>query len=210
MKSYRIPFNQLVALLVDQKERLQFDRIPSPFDNADDPKLVEAAGEYLKLSILKLQRFHRGLKDDPFKKMLSIVGYKLQKMKLTEFEDILAEFDDFELRLIRYVDSLLSPFEGRLAWHTTTVNVDSDAEEIILTIGQDYRIVQYYALSKEVASLARIPVVKLPRVIEEIDDLLDVEHTIYEFVDSIFKQVEDPAVRDELKKKLIDHIAAKN
>jgi hypothetical protein len=210
VKSYRIPFNQLVSILADQKERLQEDKLASPFDNADDRKLSEAAGEYLKLYIQRLQRYRHGLRDDPFKKMLSIVGYNLRKMKLSEYEDLLADFDDFELRLNQFADYLLSSFGNRLSWCETTINVDNDAEEIVLAIGQDYRISQYYVLTKEIANLARIPVVRMPRVIEEIDDLADVENTVFEFVDGIFRQVEDSAVRDELKKKLIDYIAAKN
>lgn len=210
MKSYRIPYNQLVSILADQKERMAEDKLASPFDNADDRLLSEAAGEYLKLYVLNQQRYRHGRVTDAFTKLLTVIGYPVKKMKLNDFDNLVVDLDDFALRMSSFADYLLADLEARLAWSTCTVNVDESLEEVIITLGRDYRVERYYEMRKEQGAAARAPLVAMPRVIQEIDDLEDVEHTFQGFVNSIFSQVESEAVRNELKKKLIDYISEKN
>ncbi len=210
MKSYRIPYTQLVSLLADQKDRLNEDNITSPFEHATDRLMSEAAGEYLKLFTMSLQRWRHQRPNDPFMRMLVILGYRIEKMKLTDYENLVCDLDEFNLRLSSFATYLLSELEDQLHWGECSVNVDESSEEVIITLGQDYRITRYYELSKEAATGTKIPAVIIPRVINEVDDLEDVEHAFQGFVTTIFNQVDSDAVRNELKKKLIDYISEKN
>lgn len=210
MKSYRIPYTQLVSLLADQKDRLNEDNITSPFEHATDRLMSEAAGEYLKLFTMSLQRWRHQRPNDPFMRMLVILGYRIEKMKLTDYENLVCDLDEFNLRLSSFATYLLSELEDQLHWGECSVNVDESSEEVIITLGQDYRITRYYELSKEAATGTKIPTVIIPRVINEVDDLEDVEHAFQGFVTTIFNQVDSDAVRNELKKKLIDYISEKN
>lgn len=210
MKSYRIPYTQLVSLLADQKDRLNEDNITSPFENATDRLMSEAAGEYLKLFTLSLQRWRHERGNDPFMQMLVIIGYPIKRMKINDYENLICDLDDFSLRLSTFSSYLLSELEEQLNWGECSVNVDESSEEVIITLGQDYRITRYYELSKQEATGTKIPSVLIPRVVTEVDDLEDVEHAFQGFVSSIFSQVESDAVRNELKKKLIDYISEKN
>lgn len=210
MKSYRIPYTQLVSLLADQKDRLNEDNITSPFEHATDRLMSEAAGEYLKLFTMSLQRWRHQRPNDPFMRMLVILGYRIEKMKLADYENLVCDLDEFNLRLSSFATYLLSELEDQLHWGECSVNVDESSEEVIITLGQDYRITRYYELSKEAATGTKIPAVIIPRVINEVDDLEDVEHAFQGFVTTIFNQVDSDAVRNELKKKLIDYISEKN
>lgn len=210
MKSYRIPYTQLVSLLADQKDRLNEDNITSPFENATDRLMSEAAGEYLKLFTKSIQRWRHDHGPDPFMRMLVIIGYPIKRMKITDYENLVCDLDDFSLRLSSFASYLLSELEDQLHWGECSVNVDESSEEVIITLGQDYRITRYYELSKAAATGTKIPAVLIPRVVNEVDDLEDVEHAFQGFVTSIFSQVESDAVRNELKKKLIDYISEKN
>jgi hypothetical protein len=210
VKSYRIPYNQLVSILADQKDRLAEDHIASPFDNADDRLMSVAAGEYLKLYVLNQQRYRHGRITDAFTKLLGIIGYPVKKMKLNDVDNLIVDMDDFALRMSSFADYLLSELEARLAWSTCTVNVDESLEEVIITLGRDHRVNRYYELIKEKGQSQRLPLVSMPRSIEEVDDLEDVEHQFQAFVNCVFDQVESDAVRGELKKKFIDYISEKN
>jgi hypothetical protein len=208
VKSYRIPYTQLVSILADQKERLAEDHIASPFDNASDRLMSEAAGEYLKLYVLGQQRYRRGRVTDAFTKMLSVIGYPIKKMKTAELDNLEVDLDEFSLRMSHFADYLLSELETRLAWAECTVNVDESLEEVIITLGKDHRVKRYYELVKENRTLRGG--VSVPEEIREIDDLAEVEHMFQGIVSSIFSQVESGAVREELKKKFIDFISEKN
>lgn len=207
MKSFRIPYNQLVSIMVDQKERMAEDHIQSPFENADDRKLSGAAGEYLKLYIQDLQRYRHGRSPDPFVRTLSNIGYQIGKMKKNDLDDLVVDLDDFALRLSTFADHLLSPFDESLYWSNVTVNVDDSAEEVILALGRDRRIDRYYEMSKEISDLKAG--VRVPQIIEEIADLEGINSAFESFVDNIFNQVTDPAIAAELKKKMLDHLSQK-
>ena len=159
---------------------------------------------------MSLQRWRHQRPNDPFMRMLVILGYRIEKMKLTDYENLVCDLDEFNLRLSSFATYLLSELEDQLHWGECSVNVDESSEEVIITLGQDYRITRYYELSKEAATGTKIPAVIIPRVINEVDDLEDVEHAFQGFVTTIFNQVDSDAVRNELKKKLIDYISEKN
>lgn len=209
MKTCRIPYNQLVSILADYKECLKMDHIDTPFKDAHDRKLSAAAGEYLKLYILSHQRF--GTRQGaPFRTLLAEIGYPLHKMKRAEIDDLEVDLDELALRLQSYAGFLLHPIAHRLAWRDLSLIVDGNLEEIVLTIGEDHRITEYYRMVKEQAEAPQAHLVKLPRVITEVDDLEDVEHTFNALIDSVFAQVDNDAVRQEIKQKFIRYISEKN
>lgn len=203
----RIPYSELVGILIDHKHQLAEDTIVTPFAEADDAKLARAAGMFLKH--LVHYRDFRSQKSDPMVRMLEVVGYGIKRMKIAEVEDLITELDDLNLKMTNFATYLLSKIEDKLQWCVSAVELDEGAETVNVRLGQDYRITRYYELSREVRVLSSLPIIKLPTVVNEVGDLDDVEHTFRDLVNSIFNQVDRDDVREELKKRLLTHISSK-
>lgn len=210
MKTIRIPYSQLVSILVDHKERQHENEEESPFSVANDALLSTAAGEFLKSFIESQQRHNVNHRPDPFTKMLDTVGFKISKMRSDAVDELVSDMDDLLLRVTNFAGALVAPIESSLAWCIKTAVIDDNAEEVIVTTGQDYRIGMYYSLRKEIADIQTPLVVKVPRKIAEVADLEDVEQTFNGIVDSIFRQVDSDAVRLELKERFITYLNEKN
>lgn len=203
MKDYQVPFSEVVSILADYKRSLTEDGILSPFRDASDGALSRAAGSYLRNHIQRQQRHRSESVREPFKEMLRHVGFKVADMSEAEFDDLTEEMDDLYLRLANYVDQLLQPVDGKLAWHVVSVEMDWDAETLHLVIGEDYRVRAYH-------ELVAVKSIVVPKNVKELSDLDGILNAFDAFVEPIFQQIESPAIYDELKQAFIERIARIN
>jgi hypothetical protein len=220
VKIIRIPYGQLVSILSDHKDSEAEAKIEGPFMHANDQVLSAAAAEYIRNYIYRLQRNRPNPSPDPFIKMLEVVGYNIKRMRQAAIEDLETDLDDFVLRLSNFADYMLSPIESSLPWCVLGVDVDGDREDVIVKIGRDYRITQYYILQKQLAEAVNLPVVKLPdgisdsasgiSGIREQADLEELEQGFNAYIDAIFKQIDNSELRFEIRQKLIESINSKS
>jgi hypothetical protein len=220
VKIVRIPYGQLVSILSDHKDSEAEAKVESPFMHANDHVLAKAAAEYVRNYIYRLQRNRPNPSPDPFTKMLEVVGYPIKRMRQAALDDLETDLDDFVLRLSNFADYMLSPIESSIPWCVLGVDIDGDHENVVVKIGRDHRISQYYILQKQLAEAVNLPVVKLPDSasdtapgisgIRELADLEELEQGFNAYIDAIFKQIDNAELRFEVRQKLIESINSKS
>lgn len=215
MSVHSFSYSQLVSLLNDYKSRLEDNGILTPFANLTDPQASKIAGEFLKRYVRSLCRYRRGTPSgDAYLEMLNDIGFNINALSRDECDELTAEHDDFYLRVFQFADHLLSPVESKLAWHEITAATDDAGEQLVLTIGEDYRIAKYHrdqklGLTYHQDGVTMVPVPKLGNV-QDIADFDKATRSFRDYVDALFLDVDSQAVREELKAQLLAVLTQKS
>lgn len=213
MSQHSFSYSELVGILIDYRNRNAEEGILTPFANAPDSLFSQAAGEFFKSHVEAMQRYrNRHPTDDAFVKMFKILGYRVDTLTTAEVDELMVDHDDLYMRMTHFADSLLSSVDDKLVWHDIRAELQAGAEILVLTIGGDHRIAQYYAQQRQARSVEKGRAVSIPviRAVEDVEDLGEAVSSFTQLVDGLFNQVDSPAVREELKAQLLAVLTQKS
>lgn len=193
MQLIRVPVSELIAYLDDTLPEWPRGYNVEPKGPERQRVLTHAATEFAQAYILaSLQHVRK--KPDPMRALMLALGYPLANMSEEDLDDLEVEADDQYLNLTVTFDSVVDVVRKHTANRLVTFEVPDNAEDILVHIHGDVVLERYREMLRKVKRMTP------PKVVSELDDLEEVSEYIDHCVSEVFKNINHPTVREEVKR----------
>lgn len=200
MQNISVPISEVVAYLDDT-----LDLWPRGYDVPNggpgrNEALVKAAAAFAQAYIQVSMR-HLRRKPDPLEALIEALGYPVRAMSEGEFDNLCGECDEHYMAIMMTMDPMIDTILRHIGNRAVEFRHVKFTEDLIIEVKSDQLVERYKDLLRQVKRMTP------PKMVREVDDLEEVGEYIDYCINEVFKNINSPVIKDEVKRMYMEQLS---
>lgn len=203
MYKISIPITEVVSYLEFTIDQWPWGHRVVDEKRARVDQITQAAAAFTT-AYIRLSLRHLRSSADPLEALINALGYPLATMSEEETDELCAEWDDHYLAMTTSLDPMINHLVKMVGRCEIFIAHTAYTEDVVVSIGEDIYQQRYRRLKRSMSRLQ--PPKKLSTGADDLDGYdMYIENTLRE----AFKDIDDPHVRAEVKRRFLQALVSK-
>lgn len=200
MQQISVPISEVVSYLDDTLDMWPRGHTVESSGPARNEALVKAAAAFAQAYIQVSMR-HLRRKPDPLEMLIEALGYPVRNMSEGEHDDLCGECDEHFMALMMTLDPMIDTILRNIGNRSVEFRHVKFTEDLIIEVKGDQLVERYKDLLRQVKRMSP------PKMVREIDDLEEVGEYIDYCINEVFKNINSPVVKEEVKRMYMEQLS---